>query len=64
MVDLGTITPPIGMNVFVISGIVPKAPLQTIYKGIFPLLVADVLHITLLLLVTSVVLFLPELMVY
>jgi tripartite ATP-independent transporter DctM subunit len=35
--EMGVITPPVGVNVFVIKGIAPDVPLETIFKGIFPL---------------------------
>ena len=38
--EMGVITPPVGVNVFVIKGIAPDVPLETIFKGIFPFLVA------------------------
>jgi C4-dicarboxylate transporter DctM subunit len=56
------ITPPIGMNVFVISGVAPDVPIQRIFKGIMPFLVADILHVTLLIMIPGVVLFLPSIM--
>jgi TRAP-type C4-dicarboxylate transport system permease large subunit len=37
------ITPPVGVNVFVIKGIAPEIPLQTIFRGIFPFLYALVI---------------------
>jgi len=61
MTEIGAITPPLGINVYVIAGIAPEVPLQTIFRGIFPFLLADVAHVTLLLLVPSIVLFLPKL---
>ena len=60
--EMAMITPPIGMNVYVIAGVAPDVPMQTIFKGIFPFLISDVFHVALLLLVPSVVLFLPSLM--
>jgi len=60
--EIGMITPPIGMNVYVIAGVAPDVPLQTIFKGIIPFLISDVVHVSLLLLVPAVVLFLPSLM--
>lgn len=62
MTEIGLITPPIGMNVYAISGIVPDVPITTIFKGIIPFLIADILHVMLLLFVPAVVLFLPNLM--
>ncbi|MDH4267231.1 MAG: TRAP transporter large permease, partial [Deltaproteobacteria bacterium] len=38
--EMGVITPPVGVNVFVIKGIAPDIPLEKIFKGIFPFLVA------------------------
>jgi len=60
--EIAMITPPIGMNVFVISGVAPDVPIQRIFKGIMPFLVADILHVALLLLIPAVVLFLPSIM--
>jgi C4-dicarboxylate transporter DctM subunit len=62
MVEIGLITPPIGMNVYAISGIAPDVPITTIFKGVIPFLIADFLHVALLLFVPAVVLFLPSLM--
>jgi C4-dicarboxylate transporter DctM subunit len=61
MTEIGAITPPIGINVYVISGVAPDIPMSTIFKGILPFFAADILLVTLLLLVPSVVLFLPNL---
>jgi len=61
MTEIGLITPPIGMNVYAISGIVPDVPITTIFRGIIPFLIADVLHVALLLFVPGVVMFLPNL---
>ena len=36
--EMGVITPPVGINVFVIKGIAPDIPLETIFKGILPFL--------------------------
>jgi tripartite ATP-independent transporter DctM subunit len=38
--EMGVITPPVGVNVFVIKGIAPEIPLYTIFRGIFPYLYA------------------------
>lgn len=62
MVEIGLITPPIGMNVYAISGIAPDVPVTTIFKGVIPFLIADFFHVALLLFVPAVVLFLPGLM--
>ncbi len=51
--EMGVITPPVGVNVFVIKGIAPEVPLNQIFKGIFPFLYA-------LILLTIVILFFPD----
>jgi C4-dicarboxylate transporter DctM subunit len=61
MTEIGLITPPIGMNVYAISGIAPDVPVTTIFKGIIPFLIADILHVALLLFFPGVVMFLPNL---
>ncbi|MFP3974694.1 MAG: TRAP transporter large permease [Chloroflexota bacterium] len=62
MTEIGLITPPIGMNVYALSGIAPDVPITTIFKGVIPFLIADFFHVLLLLLVPAVVMFLPNLM--
>jgi len=60
--EMAMITPPIGMNVYVISGIAPDVPMESVFRGILPFLAADVLHVILLIFVPALVLFLPGLM--
>ncbi len=60
VVELGLITPPIGMNVFVIKGMVPEVKLSSIYVGVMPFVIAQVLLILLMFFVPEIVLWLPE----
>ena len=46
--ELGLITPPVGLNLFVINGITPDVKLQTILKGAFPFMLCMVLAIVIL----------------
>jgi tripartite ATP-independent transporter DctM subunit len=64
MAEIAMITPPIGMNTFVIAGVVRgmDIEMETVFKGIIPFLVADFLHITLLILVPPLTLYLVGLM--
>ena len=48
VVELGLITPPIGMNVFVIKGIARDVPLETIFRGVTPFIVAQIILILIL----------------
>lgn len=60
VMEVAMITPPIGMNVFVIAGVAPDVPMGTIFKGIVPFLIADIVCIILLMLVPQLVMFLPS----
>jgi C4-dicarboxylate transporter, DctM subunit len=64
VVEMGAITPPVGINVFTIKGIAPDVPLGTIFKGIFPFLGAIVVCTTLLIIFPQIVLFLPQFITY
>ncbi|SDO34768.1 TRAP transporter large permease [Desulforhopalus singaporensis] len=59
--EMGLITPPVGLNVFVLHGIT-GTPMQTIFKGVLPFLVADVIELILLISIPQLSLFLPNLM--
>lgn len=61
-VEVAAITPPIGMNVFVLKTVLPELKLGVIYRGILPFFVADLIRLSLVLLVPSIPLFLPSLM--
>lgn len=61
VIELGMITPPIGMNVFILHG-VSKTPLTTIYKGVIPFVMADFVRATLLVLFPILVLWLPSIL--
>ena len=60
--EIGMITPPVGLNVFIIKGIAQDVPMYTIFRGVIPFIVADVCHVTLLILVPQITTFLPGLM--
>lgn len=58
VVEIGMITPPFGINAYTMSTI-SGVPINTVFKGITPFLIADILHVALLLLIPQVSLFLP-----
>ena len=62
VVELGLITPPIGMNVFVIKGITKDVPLETIFRGVTPFIIAQIILILILIAVPSIALWLPSTM--
>ncbi len=47
-VELGLITPPVGMNVFVIKSVAPDIPIATIFRGVAPFVAADIVRLSLL----------------
>ena len=62
MLEMGLITPPIGLNVFIISGVAKDIPISTIFRGIVPFAVAMVVCVAILIAFPQIVLFLPTLM--
>jgi C4-dicarboxylate transporter, DctM subunit len=62
--EMGVITPPVGVNVFVIKGIAPEIPLHLIFRGIFPFLAALIILTILILFVPQIATFLPSLITY
>ncbi|MBW1802781.1 MAG: TRAP transporter large permease subunit, partial [Deltaproteobacteria bacterium] len=60
--EMGVITPPVGLNVYVISGVAKDVPLFTIFRGIIPFLCMMILCIIILILFPRLALLLPELM--
>lgn len=59
VIELGMITPPIGINVFVLHGMAKDLPLTTIFRGVVPFLLADVARLVLLILFPALSLWLP-----
>jgi TRAP-type C4-dicarboxylate transport system permease large subunit len=62
VVELGLITPPIGMNVFVIKGIARDVPLEDIFRGVTPFIMAQVILIAILIVFPQIALWLPSTM--
>lgn len=61
MTEISLITPPVGMNVFVLHSTAPDVPMNTIFRGVSSFLAADVVRVLLLVLFPAIVLFLPRL---
>jgi C4-dicarboxylate transporter, DctM subunit len=60
VLEVGLITPPVGLNVFVIKGAAPEVPLTTIFRGIWPFLIAALLAIVLITAFPQIATFLPD----
>ncbi len=61
-VELGLITPPVGMNVFVIKSVLPENSFSTIYRGVSPFVVTDILRLAILVAFPAISLWLPKTM--
>jgi len=62
VVAMGVITPPVGMNVFIIKGVVKDVPLETIFKGVWPFIIAIFACIALLIIFPQIATFLPNML--
>jgi tripartite ATP-independent transporter DctM subunit len=61
---MGVITPPVGVNVYAVKGIVPDVALETVFKGALPFLAALIVMVIILMVFPEVATFLPSLIVY
>ena len=59
--ELGVITPPVGINVYVVSGIAKDVPLEIIFKGAIPFVLTLLAYLVLMVLFPQIALFLPNL---
>jgi tripartite ATP-independent transporter DctM subunit len=60
VVAMGVITPPVGMNVYIVKGVAPDIPLETIFRGIWPFLLAIVICIIIVIAFPQTATLLPE----
>jgi TRAP-type C4-dicarboxylate transport system permease large subunit len=61
LMEMGQITPPIGIICFAVSSVAEDVPIATVFKGIFPFVIAMMVCIAILILFPKIALFLPEL---
>lgn len=62
IVEIGLISPPVGMNLFVIKALVPQVGLGSLYRGVWPFVAADVLRLAILIAFPALSLWLPSFM--
>jgi C4-dicarboxylate transporter DctM subunit len=62
--ELGVITPPVGINVYVVSGIAKDVPLEVIFKGAFPFVLTLVTYLVIMILFPQIALYLPSFVAY
>jgi len=58
--ELGVVTPPVGVNVYVLKGIAQEIPLETIFKGVMPFLGAIIITLIILILFPDIATYLPK----
>jgi TRAP-type C4-dicarboxylate transport system permease large subunit len=62
VVEIGLISPPVGMNLFVLNTMLPHVPTRTIFRGVLPFMAADCLRLAILVAFPILSLYLPSLM--
>jgi len=60
--EISLITPPVGLNVFVLKAVLPDVKVSTIFKGVTPFWIADIVRLTLIVLFPAISLFLANMM--
>jgi tripartite ATP-independent transporter DctM subunit len=63
VVELGLITPPVGLNVFIINSLAPDVPMRETFKGVMPFFASEIVRVALLVSVPAISLLLPRLLV-
>ncbi|WP_294611704.1 TRAP transporter large permease [uncultured Roseovarius sp.] len=61
VVELGLITPPVGLNVFIISSLAKDTPMSTVFRGVLPFLGAEFIRVALILMLPALTLIVPRL---
>jgi tripartite ATP-independent transporter DctM subunit len=62
IVEIGLISPPVGMNLFVLSTLLPQVQTTTVFRGVLPFMAADVVRLAILIAFPVISLWLPSLM--
>jgi tripartite ATP-independent transporter DctM subunit len=62
VVEIGLISPPVGMNMFVLKTLLPEVPTGTVFRGVMPFMWADVARLAILVAFPIIALWLPRLM--
>lgn len=62
VVEISLITPPVGLNVYVLNSVLPDVSLRTIFRGVIPFVIGDIVRLALLIAFPAITLFLPNLL--
>jgi len=60
IVEIGLISPPVGMNLFVLSSLLPEVSTPTLFRGVIPFVVADIVRLAILIAFPAISLWLPS----
>ena len=64
VMEMGLITPPVGMNVYIVAGVAKDVPLQKIFKGVAPMVVGMFVAVFIICILPQIALFLPSVLGY
>ncbi|WP_417627197.1 TRAP transporter large permease [Pararhodobacter aggregans] len=62
LIEVGVVTPPVGLNCYVVNGIRPDIPLESVFKGVAPFLLGEIVIIGVIVAFPDLILLLPNLM--
>ncbi len=62
VVEIGLISPPVGMNIFVLRTLLPQVPTGTVFRGVLPFMVADCIRLAVLVAFPAISVYLPNLL--
>jgi TRAP-type C4-dicarboxylate transport system permease large subunit len=62
VVEIGLISPPVGMNLFVLKTLLPQVSTGTVFRGVTPFIVADIVRLAILIAFPAISLWLPSMM--
>lgn len=62
VIEMGMITPPVGLNVFVVKGIAQDVPMATVFRGVMPFLLAMIIALLLIIAIPDIALIIPKTM--
>lgn len=63
VLEMGLISPPVGINCFVVKGLVPDVPMSTVFRGIFPFWLAMLVCVVILTVFPQIALIIPDTMI-
>jgi TRAP-type C4-dicarboxylate transport system permease large subunit len=58
--EISMITPPVGLNVFVLRSVLPDVPTRTVFRGVMPFIAADIIRLGILVAFPGITLYLTQ----